>query len=78
MAVTASPSKASRTPAAPVDVVPLQTVRVALVITPGAPFGIERTTAAEPGEWAGDFGARVYPEGFSLALGACLRASPAP
>ncbi|MFY9724388.1 MAG: carboxypeptidase-like regulatory domain-containing protein, partial [Bryobacteraceae bacterium] len=52
---------------APVDVVPLQTVRVVLAITPGAPFGIERTTAAEPGEWAGDFGARVYPEGFSLA-----------
>jgi len=56
-----------RNTAAPVDIVPLQTVRVVLVVTPGAPFGIERTTAAEPGEWAGDFGARVYPEGFSLA-----------
>lgn len=49
-----------------VEVVPLQTVRVVLVVTPGAPLRVERTVAPEPGEWAGDFGARVYPEGFSL------------
>jgi len=56
-----------RNSARPVDIVPLATVRVTLVITPGAPFRLERTTAAEPGEWAGDFGAHLYAEGFSLA-----------
>ncbi len=52
--------------AAPVDIAPLETVRVNLIVTPGAPFRIERTIAAEPGEWTGDFGAHLYPEGFSL------------
>ena len=53
--------------AAPVDIAPLGTVRVTVVVTPGAPVRIEIATAAEPGVWTGDFGARVYPEGFSLA-----------
>jgi hypothetical protein len=52
--------------AAPVEVVPLETVRLTLVVAPGAPVRIEIATAAEPGVWTGDFGARVYPEGFSL------------
>ena len=52
--------------AAPVDIAPLGTVRVTVVVTPGAPVRIEIATAAEPGVWTGDFGARVYPEGFSL------------
>ncbi len=52
--------------AAPFDIVPLQTLRVALVVTPGAPLRVERTVPAAAGEWTGDFGARVYPEGFSL------------
>ena len=51
---------------APVDIAPLGTVRVTVVVTPGAPVRIEIATAAEPGVWTGDFGARVYPEGFSL------------
>jgi hypothetical protein len=50
-----------------VDVVPRETLRLTLVVTPGAPFRLERTTAAEAGEWNGDPGAHVYPEGFSLA-----------
>ena len=49
-----------------VGVAPLGTVRVTVVVTPGAPVRIEIATAAEPGVWTGDFGARVYPEGFSL------------
>ena len=52
--------------AAPVDIVPLETVRVTLLVIPGAPFRLDRTTAAAPGEWTGDVGAGVYPEGFSL------------
>jgi hypothetical protein len=52
--------------AAPVDIAPLGTVRLTLVVAPGAPVRIEIATAAEPGVWTGDFGARVYPEGFSL------------
>jgi len=53
--------------AAPVEIVPLETVRVTLVVTAGSPLRLEGATAAEPGEWAEDFGARLYPEGFSLA-----------
>jgi hypothetical protein len=53
--------------AAPVEIVPLETVRVTLVVTPGSPLRLEGAPAAEPGEWAEDFGARLYPEGFSLA-----------
>jgi hypothetical protein len=52
--------------AAPVEVVPLETVRLTLVVAPGAPVRIESTTAAEAGEWAGDTGTHVCPEGFSL------------
>jgi len=56
-----------RKSARPVDVVPLETVRVTLVVAEGAPVRVESTTAADPGEWTGDTGAHVYPEGFSLA-----------
>jgi hypothetical protein len=52
---------------APVDIAPLGTVRVTVVVTPGAPVRIEIASAAEPGEWTGDFGAHLYPEGFSMA-----------
>ena len=54
---------------APVDIVPVETVRVTLVVTPGARFRLQSTTAAEPGEWTDDSGARVYPGGFSLGSG---------
>jgi hypothetical protein len=55
-----------KSPAAPVDIAPLETVRIALIVTPGSPLRLESATAAEPGEWTGDFGAHLYPEGFSL------------
>jgi hypothetical protein len=58
--------------AAPVDISPLETVRVTVV---AAPFRVSTTTAAEPGEWVGHAlacpssspCADIYPEGFSLA-----------
>jgi hypothetical protein len=59
-------SEREQNSAAPVDIVPLETVRLTLIVTPGAPLRIDRNTAAEPGLWTGDFGAHLYPEGFSL------------
>ena len=51
----------------PLDIVPVETVRVALVVTPAVPFRLESTVAAEPGEWTVDSAAHLYPTGFSLA-----------
>lgn len=53
--------------AVPVDVVPLETLRITLVIAPDSPLHIERATAAEPERWTSDPGAHLYPTGFSLA-----------
>lgn len=53
--------------ARPVDIVPLETVRVDLVIAPGAHVHLDFIIAAEPGEWSGESAARTYPSGFSLA-----------
>jgi hypothetical protein len=54
------------------EIAPLETVHVAIIVTTGAAFRLERAGAVEPGDWAGRFGARLYPEGFSL--GAALLA----
>ena len=51
----------------PLEIVPLETVRIALVVGPPAPFRLDHSIAAEPGEWTGDPAARTYPVGFSLA-----------
>jgi hypothetical protein len=61
--------------AAPVEIVPLENLRVTLVIAPGMPVHISTTGAAAPGAWVGHAlacplsspCAGFYPEGFSLA-----------
>ena len=56
----------ARGAAAPLDVVPWETIGVRLVITPGGPLRLERTTRPTPGEWTGEPAASLYPAGFSL------------
>ena len=50
-----------------IPVVPLETVRVTLVVAQGMVLRTEFTSATDPGEWTDDSAARVYLGGFSLA-----------
>ena len=53
--------------AAPVELAPLETLHLTLVFTPGAALRLEPTAGPQPGEWTGESGALLYPEGFSMA-----------